>query len=234
MKNNNIVIFFGCILVVLFILLVYVVYDKHSAKVIIMPGDNVFVPSKQGFVKYTKDITKKTRIKVLDDDRDLTFTYIKGEVTFYVGKNKVEVKDDFKYAYTKGINLKTLEYDKSDFSIEENSILNDILKKHNIEGYDNLSTSKIIYNNKTLYFATNLFEEYTYDKVFAFVYYFNEDSDIIYLTEKVESTDKIYDVCMPNLNSIMMVNDKINYVINCDYYSEIGTDIYFYKLDNIK
>ena len=232
MKNNNLVIFFGIILAILVVLLGIVVNDRNSVKVIVMPGNNVFTPTKQGLVKYNKEITKKIKIKVIDDNRNLTFTYINGEVKFYSGKKEVEVKDDFRYAYTKGIDVKSINSEISDFSPEDINKLNVILKNHGIEGYDNLSANKITYNNQTVYFVTNLFEEYTYDKVFAFVYYFNEDSDIIYLVEKVESTDKIYDVCSPNFNSIIDVNNNVDIVINCDYYSEIGSEIYFYKVNN--
>ena len=232
MKNNNVAIFFGIVLIVIVFLLGIVINDINGIKVVVMPGDNVFIIQGDRLVKYNKKITKKTKIKVLNDDRKLSFTYINDKVNFYEGKKEVEVKDDFKYAYTKGVNIKEFSFDTSELSYDDINVLNTILKNHNIDGYDNLTTSKITYNNKTLYFATNLFEEYTYDKVFAFVYYFNEDSDIIYLVEKVESTDNIYDACMPNLNSVMKINSSTNIVINCNYYSEIGSDIYFYDIKN--
>ena len=90
MKNNNLVIFFGVILAILVVLLGIVVNDRNSIKVIVMPGNNVFTPTKQGLVKYNKEITKKIKIKVIDDNRKLTFTYINGEVKFYSGKKEVE------------------------------------------------------------------------------------------------------------------------------------------------
>ena len=232
MKNNKVVIFFGILLTVLVVLLILVLNEKNSLKVVIMPGNNVFMVSNDELVQYHKDIKNKTKIKVNGDNRNLTFTYIKGEVKFYSGKEETIVNEEFGYAYTKGVNAKSLSYDTSNFSNEDIAELNKILKNHNISGYDNLSAQKVKYNNYTLYFVTNLFEEYTYDKVFTFVYYFNKDSDIIYLVEKVESTELIYNLCNPSVNSILNINNKINLVIKCDYYSEMGSDIYFYKFDN--
>ena len=231
MKNNNVVIFLGIVLTILIIALIYVVNERNTPKVIIMPG-GIYEVTSNSFVKYNKDVTKKTKLNIKDNSiSNLTFTYVKGELKFYSGKKEIEVPDDFGYAYTSRVNVDNIDISKEELDMNELSSVNDILKTHGIEGYDYLTTSKVTIDNKTIYFVSNLFEEYTYSKVFSFVYYFNEESDIIYLIEEVKSSDNIYDMCLPTMNSYIKVNGVNNIIIDCDYYSEIGTDKYIYKVD---
>lgn len=233
MKNNNTVIFFGIILIVLVVILGFVIADRNSLKLIILPDNNVYLIKNDTFIKYNKDIKNKTKVTLLNGDK-LSFTYIKGEVKFYNEKKEVEIEDNYKFAYTKKVNIENVKFDTDDLNLNELDNVKTILSNHGIDGYDNLSTTKITYNNKTLYFVTNLFEEYTYDKVFSFLYYFNEESDIIYLIEQVDSTENIYDLCIPSMNSIVKVDGKSNLIIDCSYYSEIGTKNYIYNENLVK
>lgn len=219
-------------------LLLFVVNNKNQKNFIIFPDNNIYLLQNNKVIKYNDEVKKKTSVTLISDDetKKLTFTYINGIVDFYENNKHIDI-EDYKYAYTKKVNIIDYNYNEDELDNSDLEIVQQVLNNHNIDGYDNLTTSKIKLNDNnneyTLYFISNLFEEYNHSKVFSFVYYI-KNNDIIYLVENVSDVEKIYDICLPNMNSFVKINDNYNLFIDCNYYSEMGNDNIWYQVKNNK
>ena len=230
MKNNKIYIYLIIFNAILFIGLgIYFGITNNSSSFIILSDMNVYTIKNNKLVRYEKNISKKININVKEEDlRNLSFTYIDGKLTFYDDSEEVELKDYFEYAYTNDIDIKSIDIDEQDIDYDEYATMNKILHDHDINGYTELTLSKKInVEGKTLYFISNLFEEFDYDKVFSFVYYIEND-EVKYLIENVASNEDAYDICVPKFNSSININNQEVLIIDCRYFSEIGIDTFVY------
>jgi hypothetical protein len=238
--KNNIKIYI--ILITFFILLaialftkVYII-DTKTKGYIIFSGNNIYYKNHDNITKYEKDVNSLTAINVITSsgNYNLNFKYRNQEVLYFIKKEQTVLDGDLQIAYSKGLDLDLIEFNTSDLDIEELQKASDILKENGIIGYETLSSEKLEFDfnqdgtNETIYFITNLFDESIYEKVFAFAYYIEYDN-VYYLIKEIDDVENTYDLCVPRANSIIKINDDYELVISCDYFSNIGSDIYFYQ-----
>lgn len=231
MKSNKVSIYILLFNIIVFgILVLYFNYNKSNGGYIILPDNNVYTMKSGKLQKYEGNIENSNIILVQDSPTKATFSYVDGDLKIYKDNEEVELTDEFKYAYTSDVKIKEVKTKIEDIDYNEYNIIKRVLNDHNIEGYSYLPTAeKITYEDKTLYYISNLFEEQTYDKVFSFVYYLNENNDIIYLEELVTTSNKAYDICVPEFNSVITINGQRRLIMNCNYFSEIGTNVNVYN-----
>ncbi len=230
MKNNKVYIYIIIFNIILFgFLIIYFTYSQRNGGYVILPDNNVYTIESGKLKKYEKNIENSSIILVQEETTKATFSYVDGELKVYKNNEEIELTDEFKYAYTSNIKINEINTKIEDIDYTEYATIKKVLKEHDIVGYSYLPTAtKIKYDNKTIYLISNLFEEQTYDKVFSFIYYLNENNDIMYLEELVTSSDKAYDICVPEFNSVVTINNQQRLIIDCNYFSEIGTDVKMY------
>ncbi len=231
MKNNKAYMFIVIFNIVIFgILILYFNINKTTGEYIILPDNNVYTFQSGKLKKYEKDIKNHSIILVQEDAIKVMFSYIDGDLKFYKDGEEIETTDEFKYAYTSGIKLYENNTEIEDIDYNEYELIKKVLDAHGIDGYSYLPTaSKIKFGTETIYLISNLFEEQTYDKVFSFVYYLNKNNDIIYLDEFVTSSKDAYDICVPEYNSLVTINNQQSLIINCAYFSTKGKDTKVYN-----
>ena len=232
------------ILLVVFVpIIIYLtIYKKATSTYLIFPDNDVYIVENGKLVKVDYDIKENLDVIFTTDEeqKDLTFTYKSNQVIFYEDGEPIITPDGFLLAHSKKNNVNLEEYKIEDINAKNLPKFSDILEKNDIIGYDYLSISSelsIDINNdgieEKVYFVSNLFEELKYDKVFSFVYYIEND-DIVYLQEDVAKSSNAYDLCLPNLNSIININGKKIMSITCEYFSEKGIKVKLYDYHNNK
>lgn len=216
------------IMILVFVSLIFVLNNKKAY--IILADKNIYTYSGGKLKNVESDIKNNNIVVSSDILENYKFNYKNKKLSFYKGKRHVNI-DDFKYAYTSSLKIDELSIHESEISPDEYETIKKVLNNHNIDGYSNLYTSdKIKIDDKTIYLISNLFEEFTYDKVFSFVYYINDKGDIIYLDEQVTDSVNSYDLCVPRFNSVIKINDKANLIIDCEYFSNLGVKSKMYEI----
>lgn len=221
----------------LLLLIYYIIFFQKSQGYIILPGNQVFYKNQDKITVIEKDFSKNKFEKVIviteNETQKLEFRITDGKAEFYKENKKIDLEENLVIAYSPNMNLEVESSTKEELNQEEIKEVDAILKEHGIIGYENLNVSqKVKINNNIFYIISNLFDETKYDKVFSFVYYY-ENNKIHYLVEDVDSTDNTYNLCIPHINSLVRFNhgnDKI--ILSCEYFSDIGTENTIYELTN--
>ena len=230
-KNKNITYLMGSIFIIVLIILVFVIVNMNKKNFILFPDNNIYLLRGNKVVKYTGNIEKEVPIMLMNDGLEkLTFKYNDKKITFY--KDNAIYETNFKYAYTSNVDITENQYQKQELDNNDLIILKKVLTDHNISGYDELYINyKVNINGMTIYFISNLYEELGHDKVFSFVYYL-DNNEIKYLIDQTKPTDEALDLCRPSFNSYLNINNADNFVIDCMYYSNNGSDNFIYKFVN--
>lgn len=242
MKNKKMyIILIGIYIIIAFILFFYYNFSvKKNEGYVILPGNNVFYKKNDQFTKIDKDFKENTYIKVKtiykNSSSNLTFTIQDGSTKFFKNKESVQLSDDFVIAYSPKLDL-TVQYGTiQELNADELKEVDTILREHDIIGYENLNVKqKVTFSDQTFYVISNLFDESSYDKVFSFVYYY-VNGERKYLIEQVDSTNNVYNLCIPTVSSFVDFkhNNHPDMILSCEYFSDIGTDNYIYQMkDNI-
>lgn len=241
--NKKVYIIIIVLIVIMFIpILLYVTFYKtNNSTYLILPGNEIYTLESGKLNKVNDEIKKPLDIVFIsDEEKKLTFTYKSNQILFYEDDEPIIIPDSFKVAYSNKKNLNLVDYKIENINSENLPKFSDILKKHDIIGYDYLTTSeKLSYDfdndgkNEELYFVSNLFEELKYDKVFSFVYYIKDD-EIIYLQEDVIESENAYDICVSDINSIIDISGNKIMTITCEYFSEIGDENNIYNYQKSK
>lgn len=214
---------------------------KGSTGYLILAEDSIYYKSNHKWKRYYKDISNPIPFTILTNSglKTLEIATTKGKLEYYQNKSQINLEENFLFAYSKELNLQLKDYNLEPITALEIQKLDDILKDHDIIGYEYLSSNRLSYDfnrdgiNETIYFVTNLFLETTYDKVFSFAYYI-KNNQIVYLYEQVGSLDKVYDLCIPTVKLIADLDDNQNdeLVLDCDYFDNIGVNHSFYQFEN--
>lgn len=233
----SIIIYVGIVLGVLF-----VYYAKRgNSGYLILSDDAIYYKEKHKWEKYYNDIFTPTPVTVLTSTgtKELEITRIKGKLEYYQDESQIILEEPLLMAYSNKLNLKFKDYELEPIAAPEIKKFDEILKKHDIIGYEHLSSRRLSYDfdhdglDEVIYFVTNLFLETTYDKVFSFAYYI-KGNEIIYLNEQVGTLDQTYDLCIPTVKSIIDLNDdqKDEVIFACEYFNNIGVSYSFYQIKN--
>jgi len=242
MKDKKIyIILISIYVVIALIAVIFIGVNNKQKGYIILPGYDLYYKNKNTIKSYNKKIDELKDIITITDIETKKLKFKNEEqLEIYENNEITDIRQNLIMAYSSNLNFDIANYSKETLNDEDIKILNQILEEHDIIGYENLNTNeKISFDydqngiEETIYFVSNLFEETVYDKVFAFVYYI-ENNEIKYLSEQVTDILKIYDLCVPRMNSIVDLDEdkKYEFIISCEYFSNKGIQNSIYKKQN--
>lgn len=137
---------------------------------------------------------------------------------------------------------KVIDFEQTIFDTTGENILKDILNKKGITYAEPLSSTKVSLDIdgdnqiETIYTAANLFNDIGVDSKDKYSVMFIKDDEIQVVYEDYQDKDKEYSMCIPKVNSIIDFNKDSKYeiIMECNYYSNMGTCTGLYELQDGK
>lgn len=139
------------------------------------------------------------------------------------------------------IKYEVIDFKEEDFDSTGETLLKSILSDENIPYPKEFTYAKKVVldvdgdsNEESIYTVSNAFTYEGLNKKFSLLFIYDNGLEILY-KKYVDSKDQ-YDLCVPKLNSIIDLNKDSKYeiIIECNYYSTMGTCTSLYELVNGK
>ena len=173
----------------------------------------------------------------IDDKLIGNYDLLYNDKWYIYDKNSHLVKYDGRFLAISGNkNYKVIEFEEKNLNSSDENYIKAILRNKNIEYPDEFNYAKKVEldvdnDNKleTIYTVSNAFVIDNSSKKFSFVLIKDDEPQMLY--EKYVEPDQKYKLCVPKMNSVIDFNKDSKYeiIIECNYYSDIGTSTNLYK-----